>query len=254
MKNADDLQVLVMTLKHRPDRYWYMLGMLDAMKFPFDKCHTVMGKYWRDYEDVGKIADEAIEDGFPWFERFKGREPKPYRGGYMSGLWSVCRCLRYISQQDSPYLITEDDRKFTFDWDDILERLGTLPQNADTAILRDSAGESYNKYWTKGTRPNDDGATMVIYSPVGAEKALGIASSERSITTWENIAKFCDNETTYCSSERLYSSHPPFKVLSNTPGHMADKIEFKGYGTHAGYDRWVDGLDVSKGIVNEKRR
>ena len=246
MKNADELQVLVMTLKHRPDRYWYMLGMLDTMKFPFHKCHTVMGKYWKDYENVDKIAESAIEDGFPWFERFKGRDGKSYRGGYMGYLWSACRCLRYISQHDHPYLITEDDRKFVADWDEIMKRIETLPKDADTAILTDRVGEPYNKYWVKGTYPKDSGASMKIYSPVGAEKALGIASSERSITTWENIAKFCDNETTYCSSERLYSFHSALENLSNTPGHMTEQryVEFKGYGEHADYDRWVDGLNI----------
>ena len=246
MNNVSEMEVLVMTLKHRPDRYWCMLGMFDAMEFPFDRCHTVMGKYWKDYEGVDKIVDAAIEDGFPWFERHRKNDGKPYHGGYMCGLWSVCRCLRYISQQDQPYLITEDDRKFVFDWGEIIRRLKLLPQDADTAILRDGTGESYNDYWTKGTYPKDAGATMVVYSPSGARKALSIASSEGSVSTWENIAKFCDDETSYCSSERLYNSHPPFFSLSNTPGHMDDSgfIEFKGYGAHADYDRWVDGLDV----------
>ena len=253
MKNAEDLQVLVMTLKHRPDRYWYMLGMLGAMKFPFHKCHTVMGKYWGDYETFDLMVKSAIEDGFTWFERYKGVDVMDYRAGYLGNLWSACRCLRYISEQNHPYLITEDDRIFTVDWGEMLRRFKALPQDADTAILRNKGGDAYNEDWIKGAYPDTSGGTMVAYSPLGAEKALKIASSEETISTWENMAHLYDGETTYCSSERLYSSHPPFYSLSNAPGHMVEHgfTEFKGYGSHADYDRWVDGLDVDKGVVHE---
>ena len=238
MKNANELQVLLMTRKNRSYSYFYKIGMLGAMGFPSDRCHTVMDKWGIS---IVKMVEDAIEDGFPWFERFveDGRAPGiPHYMAYVGGLWSFCRCLRYISQRDYPCLVVEDDRRLLVDWDEILKRLKTLPQDADTVLLTDRGGEPYDDYWTR-TYSKGGIATMAIYSPLGAKKALAIASNEGSPEEWKRMmaAKFCD-KTTYCSSEMLY--HPPFQDPSISPQYLSTIV------THTHYDRWMEGVDVDE--------
>ena len=48
--NVSKMQTFIMTLKHRPDRYWSTLGALGELGFNMDRVYTVMGKYWRDFD------------------------------------------------------------------------------------------------------------------------------------------------------------------------------------------------------------
>ena len=250
MKNANDMEVLVMTLRHRPDRYWYMLGMLDARRFiPKEKCHTVMGKYWKDYKNLNEILDAMIKDGFPWAERLRDKSDDKVGWGFKASLWSACRCLRYIASQDKPYILTEDDYYLIIDRRDLIYRLKTLPEDTEIAILDKHSGgqELYNDYWMRGWE-KASGGTCVVYAPTGAQKALEIA--EWHGITWENIGEHYPSETTYCvnGDEPLYQSNGYLNELitQDTSGWYGDGdiTEFKGYGHHSLYDRWVDGLNV----------
>lgn len=248
MKNASEMEVLVMALKHRPDRYWYMLGVLDAMNFPFDKCHTVMGKYWRDYESLGGMLDAMIEDRFPWADRLRHKIDDDVERGFRANLWSACRCLRWVATQDHPFLVMEDDLLLGVDYPDLINRLKTLPKDAEIAVLgRSPEGfEVYNDYWGEGWGVSSGGICNV-YTPSGAQRALEVA--EWYGVTWENIGKYYPNETTYCvNGEPLFSYDGTLDPLTSlsTDGWYRVKTEFKGYGHHSLYDKWVDGLNVEQ--------
>ena len=165
MNNANDMEVLAMALKCRPDRYWYVLGVLDARGFiPKEKCHTVMGKYWEDYENLREMVDEMIKDGFPWAERLWHRNCSKIRWGFRASLWSACRCLRYIAAQDKPYLLIEDDYYLTIDRKGLIHMLKTLPEDTEIATLDRHSGEQeiYNNYWMRGWGKASGGGRQAV--------------------------------------------------------------------------------------------
>ena len=254
MKNAENLQVLIMALPHKIDRYWYMLGMLDAMEFDLGKCHTVMGRYWKDYKTHDDMIDAMVEDGFPWAERLRNSNLPDFERGFRASLWSACRCLRYIASQDFPCLMTEDDVKFTVTGDKLYEMVQDLPDYAEIAILdpkKPEEGEPYDENWIKGTYPKRSGAFINIYTPEGAKNALDIISSHPGHTL-ENFSHLYDEDTTFCTSindPHLFLVHTPIQSNTNHgDGYSASSggDKFKGVGEGCFSDRWNGGLDVGK--------
>ena len=259
MMDIEELRVLIMTLPHTSHRYWYALGMLETLGYPIERCHTVMGRYWRDYEDMAGLISAMTEDGFPWAKRWDRWKTKKSRS-FSAHMWSACRCLRWIAQQEHPVLLTEDDIRLV-DYDTLYTSVSALPEDAEIVCLGafdptsdpikqellDSI-EYLDGGWCRGSYPYASGAFVNIYTPAGARYALSLAEKEGH--TLENLAHRYPKDTMYfrqpgnevfvnvhtCLME--YSNHG----VSDSETYMHE--EFRGYGHYEFYDRWVDGLDV----------
>ena len=261
MKNIEDLRILIMTLPHCFHRYWYMVGMLDAMKYPLDRCYTVMGKYWKDYEDNDAMIDAMIDDGFLWADRLRlsgDRNHNILYRGFRANMWSACRCIRWASHQEFPVLIMEDDSKLALDWRALKSRVRKLPEYTEVVVLsgdREYNLDPYNEDWCRGYK-RSSGAFCNIYSPDGSRNTFNtIISDDRrdSPKTFEGLARIYPQD-------KLFSVNPngdirsicdvrtPFQQLSiqkPDKNYMdGNREEFMGYGHHSIYDKWVDGLDV----------
>lgn len=254
MKNINTIQTLVATLKHTPHRYWFTLGILEATEFDISKCHTVMGKWWRDYSGIHEMVDAAIADGFEWFERLRQDNTHNLYRGFCAHFWSACRCLRYIANQDEVCLLIEDDKKLNIKWKKLQKKIRGLPDDTEIVVLAtaDNPGKPFNKDWIKGPYPNRSGSAVVLYTPTGAKIALKIA--EKNGHTLENLARHYPAETAYYANlegGRLYENRVSIQdmtihdcVNAEFAPYNTVRSEFRGYGHHNFYDRWVNGLNI----------
>ena len=178
--------------------------------------------------------------------------------GFSAHLWSACRCLRWIAQQEHPVLLTDDDIRLV-DYDTLYTSVSALPEDAEIVCLveksdwkhsdsqkgRENIAEMVriNEDWYRGSYSFGSGASINIYTPSGARNALEIAKKQG--LSPENLALYYPKDTTYFRSKSpFFSVDTRLGKLSihGIEGYMHE--EFRGYGHHEFYDRWVDGLDV----------
>ena len=104
--------ILIMNLERREDKWWFALGELHALDFPFYGDKTLWGdtiiRYIAhdglDYPDAEAVHRAAVADGFPYFEKFRMEHPNP-----AAWHWTFASALRHIREMDTTTLLLIDD-------------------------------------------------------------------------------------------------------------------------------------------------
>ena len=120
---------ILINLKRRADKYFYALGALRALDFPFVKAtiDNPGGKHiirfnaqdGLDYPSVDAIVDAAIVDGFPHLAHLADYLPKSLgdvQRTVLASNWSIVSALRYICELNKPVLLLLDDMLPTYRW------------------------------------------------------------------------------------------------------------------------------------------
>ena len=120
---------VLINLKRRADKYFYALGALRALDFPFVKAtiDNPGGKHITrfnahdglDYPSLDAIVDAAVADGFPHLVHLVDSFTKAENGierTVFASNWSIVSALRYICELDKPVLLLLDDMLPTFRW------------------------------------------------------------------------------------------------------------------------------------------
>ena len=225
--DVNKMQTFIMTLKHRPDRYWSALGALGELGFNMDRVFTVMGKYWRDFDGYQDILEAAAADGFPFFleKQVKNADMHHGRLGFLCNLWSGCRIFRHIAQQSRPCLVFEDDILLRISYSILEERLSALPDETEVVILSKKEHQDideirFDENWLYGSyHKRSGGGYANIYTPAGAKAALECAAIP-GIQTVENIAHHLPDEKVFCASHQIIKRNEcggDSDVLQETP-------------------------------------
>ena len=120
---------VLINLKRREDKFFYALGALRALDFPFSKA-TIENPGGRDiirfnahdgldYPSLDAIVDAAVADGFPHLvhlgeviaRRANGRERTRF-----ASIWSTVSAFRYLIELNKPVLLLLDDMLPTYRW------------------------------------------------------------------------------------------------------------------------------------------
>ena len=106
--------IIIINLKRREDKWYFMLGTLASAQFDIHKkgfiiryiAHDV-----KDYRDEFQVRDAAVADGFEYFARYDGSGRKVL-AGQMALNWTWASGLRTIAEmpKDSMVLFLQDDR------------------------------------------------------------------------------------------------------------------------------------------------
>ncbi len=246
--NVNKIQTFIMTLKQRPDRYWSALGYLSALGFSMNRVHTVMGKYWKDFDGYEDIVEAAAADGFPFFmeREVRKKDKAPKRLGYLCNLWSGCRIFRHIAQQTEPYLVLEDDVVPTISYEMFEKRLSALPNETEIAILsmkqQDEDTEMFDENWVYGSYHEAAGAGAAnVYTHKGAKMGLKYAAMP-GIQTVENIALHYPDEKVFCAANEVIRRN-------ECGGHSDIEGSDPDYYNHRVFSRhkaWENGINLGK--------
>ena len=107
-------RVIIINLKRREDKWYFMLGTLASAGFDIHKKDFII-RYiahdGKDYRDEIQVRDAAVADGFECFARYNGKGQKML-SGEMALNWTWCNALRTITEmpKDSIVLFLVDDR------------------------------------------------------------------------------------------------------------------------------------------------
>ena len=120
---------VLINLKRRADKYFYALGALRALDFPFVKAtmENPGGRHITrfnahdglDYPSLDAIMDAAVADGFPDLVHLADTLAKRAKGiekTVFASNWSIVSALRYVCELKVPVLLLLDDMLPTFRW------------------------------------------------------------------------------------------------------------------------------------------
>ena len=115
--------MIIPNLDRRPERWAYMLGVLDHARFPIRDKNIVMrfsSHDGQDYDGLIEVCDAAIADGFDFFEEVKQRPPGiPERYQYHAAwYWTWASILRkIIEMKNKTVMFMIDDKVPVWNWD-----------------------------------------------------------------------------------------------------------------------------------------
>ena len=113
-------QVLVMNLKRREDKWYFMLGALGVSDFPI-RDKNIIRRFEahdaRQYVDCASVISAACQDGFPYFEKYsKFRLKDEYAKRLYAYHWTCVSALREIVQLDKIVMLLFDESTPVFGW------------------------------------------------------------------------------------------------------------------------------------------
>ena len=120
---------VLINLRRRADKYFYALGALRALDFPFVKAtmenpggrHIIRfnAQDGLDYPSLDAITDAAVADGFPHLVHLAGIIARISKGSERTIFafnWSIVSALRYVCELKMPVLLLLDDMLPTYRW------------------------------------------------------------------------------------------------------------------------------------------
>lgn len=126
--------VIAFTLDRRSERRWAWLGAMKAQQVPDDVVHIMSAMDGGAYPNIESLVDAVVEDGFPWFERFKDPEwDKPEHPhsklGSLATTWSFLRAFRKVIELDVLSIVMVDNYylgRWWWDFNRLIETLDDL--------------------------------------------------------------------------------------------------------------------------------
>ena len=120
---------VLINLKRREDKFFYALGALRALDFPFTRA-TMEKPGGRDiirfdahdgldYPSLDAITDAAVADGFPHLVHLSeiiARRANGIERTIFAFNWSIVSALRYVCELKMPVLLMLDDMLPTYRW------------------------------------------------------------------------------------------------------------------------------------------
>ena len=169
--------VLVMNLKRREDKWYFLLGALRAMNFPFSGGNTPWGdiiiRYLshdgKDYPDAAAVHRAAVADGFSYFDNFHNRTP-----AVTAWWWTWASALRTIAEMDKTVLLLIDDFIPQFGWS--WNRLRQLVEEC-----RQLKGTGHGDFRGLQLRANIAGSLRTIDEPYTSLLAKGFLGNDNAI-------------------------------------------------------------------------
>ena len=175
-------RILYINLKRRTDRHrWFQRNMKNA-GVPMEIVKRIPGKDWQDYSDCEHILEAMRADGFAPFNTPEKWKRENQHRGHFCYVWSYCIVLREIIESNETTLVLHDDTALCIPWDELLERLASLPEELYLCQLdwfyHDKWQNSVDIYsadprWAHGIRSM--GETAIIYKKWGAKRMLALA-------------------------------------------------------------------------------
>ena len=100
------ISVMMMNLKRREDKYWFMLGGLRVLGFHSGYEIIRFNSHdYQDYADVKSLCQAAVDDRFPHFEN----PPDNLYRKFLVWSWTYQAALREIAGMDKIVLLLVDD-------------------------------------------------------------------------------------------------------------------------------------------------
>ena len=120
---------VLINLKRREDKFFYALGALRSLDFPFTRA-TMANPGGRDiirfdahdgldYPSLDAIVDAAVADGFPHLVRLAeviARAANGMERTEFASNWSTVSAFRYLIELNKPVLLLLDDMLPTYRW------------------------------------------------------------------------------------------------------------------------------------------
>ena len=104
-------EILVMNLRRREDKWWFMRGALGVLGFPHRKIVRFKAHDGLDYPDVDALHRAAIVDGFLHFDDFRTKTPQN-----SAWYWTWVSALRHIQNSNKIALLLIDDAVPLMGW------------------------------------------------------------------------------------------------------------------------------------------
>ena len=233
--------ILILNLKHRPDRFWATYGALVAAGTPIDRIRRVEATPGSDFKDRDALIHAAIEDGFPQFRYLVYDLPADDPNyqielNIKSQAWNYCQMLRYLKDTHQSGLILYDDRyvkKFE-DLESLYKSLLRSQPGNETLILQLDYyfSASLNpkmrrckrddmSYIKRGPSCGSDNA--ILYSAAGAEWFLSkILEPENE---YNNVESTINRLSFLPAKERSDFWSCDLDFISKLPSHMGSNIQ-----------------------------
>ena len=183
--------ILILNLKHRPDRFYTTYGALVAAGTPLERIRRFEATPGSDFKDRDALIHAATEDGFPQFSYLVYDLPSDDPNyqielNIKSQAWNYCQMLRYLKDTNQSGLILYDDR-YIKDWDILSGMYKSLRRmQPDNPCLILQLDRYFSLHFNQKMRrrkypgvpyivqgPFSGSENAMLYSPIGAEWFLG---------------------------------------------------------------------------------
>ena len=119
---STNMNVYILNLEVEQKRRYMCEGALFAMNAPFKRVKRWIAKDDFEYEKSSDLLRDAINDGFPGFQKCLNNKQQNREGiAIYAQAWNYCRFWRHLVEKNETALLIQDDRKLRRPYPRMLE-------------------------------------------------------------------------------------------------------------------------------------